>query len=213
MVGDCKRRSEPDSGDCWDSCCCALIWLFPRRGLGMHMWLHKVSSHAAISVSLHLSFAQPSSSKHNNQPCTQTCSSTNNNMAVLVLYVSGAIAFYIFLRCLLAFTHDAKEPIALATEIPFLSPLIGMRKKARFNIDIRLVLATNVSHFGAHLFAATSSICPYTPCAYLSCDSTSSMQLSSSPSPRNTTVYWTLRQWKRKLLSMSWAQVRRAKRF
>ena len=58
-------------------------------------------------------------------------------MAVLVLYVSGAIAFYIFLRCLLVFTHDAKEPVALATEVPFLSPLIGMRKKARFNIDIR----------------------------------------------------------------------------
>jgi hypothetical protein len=82
-------------------------------------------------------FSNTSSSKLNNQPCTQTCSSTNNNMAVLVLYVSGAIAFYIFLRCLLAFTHDAKEPVALATEIPFLSPLIGMRKKARFNIDIR----------------------------------------------------------------------------
>jgi hypothetical protein len=100
------------------------------------MWLHKVS-HAAISVSLHLPFPQHFIVQTQQQPYTQTCSSTINNMAVLVLYVSGAIAFYIFLRCLLAFTHDAKEPIALATEIPFLSPLIGMRKKARFNIDIR----------------------------------------------------------------------------
>jgi hypothetical protein len=58
-------------------------------------------------------------------------------MPILVLYISGVIALYIFLRCLLAFTHDAKEPVALATEIPFLSPLIGMRRKARFNIDLR----------------------------------------------------------------------------
>lgn len=58
-------------------------------------------------------------------------------MALLVLYVSGAIAVYIFLRCLLAFTQDAKEPVALATDVPFLSPLIGMRKKAKFNIDLR----------------------------------------------------------------------------
>jgi hypothetical protein len=57
MAGDCTRRSEPDSGDCWDSCCCAFIWLFSQAGLGMHVWLHKVS-HAAISVSLHLPFLQ-----------------------------------------------------------------------------------------------------------------------------------------------------------
>jgi hypothetical protein len=56
MAGDCARWIEPNFGDYWDGCCCALIWLFPRAGLGTHVWLHK-GSHAAI-VSLHLPFPQ-----------------------------------------------------------------------------------------------------------------------------------------------------------
>jgi hypothetical protein len=58
-------------------------------------------------------------------------------MAVLVQYVSGAIALYIFLRCLLAFTQDAKEPVAQVTGLPFLGPLLGMRGKAKFFIELR----------------------------------------------------------------------------
>ncbi|CAO2657099.1 Nn.00g059020.m01.CDS01 [Neocucurbitaria sp. VM-36] len=70
-------------------------------------------------------------------PPTSKCCGSATTMAYLVLSVSGAIAIYVFLRCLLAFTHDAKEPTAIATEIPFLSPVIGMRKKAKFYIDLR----------------------------------------------------------------------------
>lgn len=55
----------------------------------------------------------------------------------LLLVVSGLAALYVFLRCLLTFTHNAKEPPALATEIPFLGPIIGMRKKAKFYIELR----------------------------------------------------------------------------
>lgn len=55
----------------------------------------------------------------------------------LLLVVSGLAATYLFLRCLLTFTHDVKEPPALATEIPFLGPIIGMRKKAKFYMDLR----------------------------------------------------------------------------
>lgn len=56
-----------------------------------------------------------------------------------LLPVSGLLATYVFLRFLLAFTHDPKEPPALATEIPFLSPLLGMRKKKKFYIELRYV--------------------------------------------------------------------------
>ena len=55
----------------------------------------------------------------------------------LLLVVSGLVAVYLFLRCLLTFTHDAREPPALVTEIPFLGPIIGMRKKGKFYIDLR----------------------------------------------------------------------------
>lgn len=58
-------------------------------------------------------------------------------MAVFALYASGAMALYIFLRCLLAVTQDANEPVALVNEIPFLGPLIRMRRKAKFYIDLR----------------------------------------------------------------------------
>jgi hypothetical protein len=58
-------------------------------------------------------------------------------MAILLLYASGAVAFYIFLRCLVAFTQDANEPVALLNEIPFVGPLIRMRRKAKFYIDLR----------------------------------------------------------------------------
>jgi hypothetical protein len=55
----------------------------------------------------------------------------------VILLASGFAATYVFLRCLLALTQDAKEPPALETAIPFLSPVIGMRKKAKFYIDLR----------------------------------------------------------------------------
>lgn len=61
-------------------------------------------------------------------------------MALIVMYACGVAALYVFLRCLLAFTHDIREPVALATDFPFVSPLLGMRKKAKFYIDLRYVV-------------------------------------------------------------------------
>jgi hypothetical protein len=53
-----------------------------------------------------------------------------------------AVAAYAFLQCLLKYTQDAREPPALATSIPFISPIIGMmRKKTKFYIQLRY--ATN----------------------------------------------------------------------
>jgi hypothetical protein len=39
----------------------------------------------------------------------------------------------VFLRFLLLYTHDEKEPTAVATQIPFVSAMIGMAKKAKFS--------------------------------------------------------------------------------
>ena len=64
-----------------------------------------------------------------------TMNITMPSSAILVL--SGLATTYVFLRFLLAFTHDSTEPPALATTIPFLGPLIGMRRKHRFYIDLR----------------------------------------------------------------------------
>lgn len=60
-------------------------------------------------------------------------------MAYLLLFVTSLSVIYVFLRYLLAFTQDNKEPVALATKIPFLSPIMGMRKKAKFYLDMRSV--------------------------------------------------------------------------
>ncbi|RYP63194.1 hypothetical protein DL770_009443 [Monosporascus sp. CRB-9-2] len=51
----------------------------------------------------------------------------------------GAVAgIYIFLRALLHFTQDVKEPPSIANAIPFISPIIGMSaKKAKFYSAMR----------------------------------------------------------------------------
>jgi hypothetical protein len=59
---------------------------------------------------------------------------------VVSLVLCGLAATYIFLRVLLSLTHDAKEPPAILTGIPFVEPLIGMiREKSRFHTRIRFV--------------------------------------------------------------------------
>ncbi len=55
----------------------------------------------------------------------------------LVIGLSSLVTTYVFLRLLLSYTHDGKEPVAVATEIPFLSPILGMAKKARFYTELR----------------------------------------------------------------------------
>ncbi|KAF2684607.1 cytochrome P450 [Lentithecium fluviatile CBS 122367] len=57
--------------------------------------------------------------------------------STVVLAITGLVATYVFLRFLLTSTHDANEPPALETAIPFLSPMIGMRKKGKFYTDLR----------------------------------------------------------------------------
>ena len=65
------------------------------------------------------------------------CITSIKMASFIILAISGAFATYLFLHFLLSFTQDAREPPVLASEIPFLSPLIGMRKKAKFYIDLR----------------------------------------------------------------------------
>lgn len=49
------------------------------------------------------------------------------DMAVLLVPLLGIVATtYVFLRLLLHFTQDAKEPPAIATSIPFIGPILGM---------------------------------------------------------------------------------------
>lgn len=60
-------------------------------------------------------------------------------MAINYTYILGAIAgTYGFLRLLLSWTQDRREPKALATWIPFISPMIGMsRHKTNFYVMLR----------------------------------------------------------------------------
>ncbi len=54
------------------------------------------------------------------------------------LVFGGLAATYIFLRCLLTLTQDAKEPPAILTSVPFVQPLVGMiREKSRFYTRLR----------------------------------------------------------------------------
>ncbi|KAK9425268.1 putative Cytochrome P450 [Seiridium unicorne] len=60
-------------------------------------------------------------------------------MAPTVTIAAGAIAAtYLFFRFLLHLTQGAREPPAIATGLPFLSPLIGMiKEKASFHVRLR----------------------------------------------------------------------------
>lgn len=54
------------------------------------------------------------------------------------LVFGGLAATYVFLRVLLSFTQDKREPPAILTDIPFIQPLVGMiREKSRFHIRLR----------------------------------------------------------------------------
>jgi hypothetical protein len=55
----------------------------------------------------------------------------------IIVGLSSLAVTYVFLRILLSSTHYDREPIAVATEIPFLSPLFGMAKKGKFYTDLR----------------------------------------------------------------------------
>lgn len=58
----------------------------------------------------------------------------------VTIVFGGLIVLYIFLRGLLFFTQDAREPPAILTEIPFFGPLVGMvREKSGFHLRLRFV--------------------------------------------------------------------------
>lgn len=73
--------------------------------------------------------------------------------AVLVAAVAAKI-FYLSLHLILQITQDKREPPAIATSIPFLSPILGMsRKKSKFYIELRQVarrqfLLIQRTHYG-----------------------------------------------------------------
>ncbi|KAI1124447.1 hypothetical protein F5Y10DRAFT_285087 [Nemania abortiva] len=49
--------------------------------------------------------------------------------SLIATVFGGVITTYIFLQALLRFTQDWQEPPAMATTIPFISPILGMRKR------------------------------------------------------------------------------------
>jgi hypothetical protein len=54
------------------------------------------------------------------------------------IFIGIVAAIYVFLRMLLNSTQDRGEPRALATSLPFISPVIGMsREKTNFHIRLR----------------------------------------------------------------------------
>jgi hypothetical protein len=54
--------------------------------------------------------------------------------------VAVATIFYLSLHLILQITQENREPPAIATSIPFLSPILGMsRKKSRFYVELRQV--------------------------------------------------------------------------
>ena len=63
-------------------------------------------------------------------------------MASITTLVLGALAAtYVFLRVVLRLTQDAREPPAILTGLPFISPVIRMgREKQKFYTRLRFVV-------------------------------------------------------------------------
>jgi hypothetical protein len=54
--------------------------------------------------------------------------------------VAAATTFYLSLHLILQITQEKREPPAIATSIPFVSPILGMsRKKSKFYVELRQV--------------------------------------------------------------------------
>jgi len=59
---------------------------------------------------------------------------------ILNLAVGVVASTYIFLHLLLRLTQDAREPPAILTAFPFVSPVISMiKEKSRLHVRLRLV--------------------------------------------------------------------------
>jgi hypothetical protein len=60
---------------------------------------------------------------------------------IVTLAVGVIGSTYLFLQLLFRFSQDAKEPPAILTAIPFVSPLIGMiRENSRLHVRLRFVM-------------------------------------------------------------------------
>lgn len=71
----------------------------------------------------------------------------------LVLVVGIIAATYVFLSALLHFTQDSKEPSAIETSIPFMSPLLGLLPgMQKYFVKLRSVIQDMLSN--------DHSVCP-----------------------------------------------------
>lgn len=58
--------------------------------------------------------------------------------SVLALALAGVPVLFVFLRALLNFTQDPREPPALLTSVPFFEPIFNMiRQKSSFHRNLR----------------------------------------------------------------------------
>lgn len=58
--------------------------------------------------------------------------------SVAAVALGGFTAIYVFLRLILYFTQDAREPPAILTSVPFFGPLLGMlTEKSDFHRRLR----------------------------------------------------------------------------
>lgn len=60
--------------------------------------------------------------------------------SLLLTIFGGLVVTFAFLYCLMHSTQHADEPPVLESTMPFLSPMIGMRKKEKFYISLQYAL-------------------------------------------------------------------------
>lgn len=59
-------------------------------------------------------------------------------VASLAAILAGLLGLYLVLRQVLWLTQDAREPPAVATRIPFITPMIGVFKhKSKYTVHMR----------------------------------------------------------------------------
>ena len=60
---------------------------------------------------------------------------------IISIALGGLAVTYLFFRALLLFTQDAREPPAILTALPFVSPVVAMiRWKSRLHSHLRFVV-------------------------------------------------------------------------
>ncbi|KAI1329975.1 hypothetical protein F5Y16DRAFT_61380 [Xylariaceae sp. FL0255] len=69
-------------------------------------------------------------------------------LSLLVKVFGAAVATYIVLQALLHLTQDDKEPPVMGTFIPFISPILGMkRRNSRYYNHLRTNIPSQSLHF------------------------------------------------------------------